>query len=141
MVRETVAGEENVFSATSLAASKVHPSAAAQTAPAAPTEEKRVLVLCASGATSSMLAKAIEKGAKKRNVPVESTAMAYGQHKDIITDFDLIVLAPQMASMYDELKHDCDEKGVKSATTSSREYVGLTRDPDKVLDFALHCMA
>ncbi len=130
--------------AASLAAAKASPSAAAQgaqTAPAAPTEEKRVLVLCASGATSSMLAKAIEKGAKKRNVPVESTAMAYGQHKDIITDFDLIVLAPQMASMYDELKHDCDEKGVKSATTSGREYVGLTRDPDKALDFALGCMA
>lgn len=130
--------------AASLAAAKASPSAAAQgaqTAPAAPTEEKRVLVLCASGATSSMLAKAIEKGAKKRHVPVESTAMAYGQHKDIITDFDLIVLAPQMASMYDELKHDCDEKGVRSATTSGREYVGLTRDPDKALDFALGCMA
>lgn len=122
---------------------KATPAAApaAEAASAAPTEEKRVLVLCASGATSSMLAKAIEKGAKKRHVPVESTAMAYGQHKDIITDFDLIVLAPQMASMYDELKHDCDEKGVKSATTSGREYVGLTRDPDKALDFALGCMA
>lgn len=107
----------------------------------APTEEKRVLVLCASGATSSMLAKAITKGAAAKGAPVESIAMAYGQHKDIITDFDLIILAPQMASMYDELKHDCDAKGVKSATTSGREYVGLTREPEKALDFALTCMA
>lgn len=106
-----------------------------------PSDEKRVLVLCASGATSSMLAKAITKGAEHRHAPVESIAMAYGQHKDIITDFDLIVLAPQMASMYDELKSDCDAKGVKSATTSGREYVGLTRDPDKALDFALALMA
>ncbi|MCR5439693.1 MAG: PTS lactose transporter subunit IIBC [Selenomonas sp.] len=106
-----------------------------------PNDEKRVLVLCASGATSSMLAKAITKGAEHRHAPVESIAMAYGQHKDIITDFDLIVLAPQMASMYDELKSDCDAKGVKSATTSGREYVGLTRDPDKALDFALALMA
>lgn len=106
-----------------------------------PSEEKRVLVLCASGATSSMLAKAITKGAEHRHAPVESIAMAYGQHKDIITDFDLVVLAPQMASMYDELKSDCDAKGVKSATTSGREYVGLTRDPDKALDFALALMA
>lgn len=106
-----------------------------------PADEKRVLVLCASGATSSMLAKAITKGAEKRHAPVESIAMAYGQHKDIISDFDLIILAPQMASMYDELKHDCDAKGVKSATTSGREYVGLTREPDKALDFALGLMA
>ncbi|WP_303815954.1 PTS lactose transporter subunit IIBC [Selenomonas ruminantium] len=106
-----------------------------------PQEEKRVLVLCASGATSSMLAKAITKGAQERHAPVESIAMAYGQHKDIITDFDLVVLAPQMASMYDELKTDCEAKGVKSATTSGREYVGLTRDPEKALDFALALMA
>lgn len=104
-------------------------------------KEKYVLVLCASGATSSMLANAISKGAKARGVKVDSIAMAYGQHKEKITDFDLIVLAPQMASMYDELKKDCDAKGVKSATTSGVEYVNLTRNPDAALDFALKLMA
>lgn len=102
-----------------------------------PKTEKKVLVLCASGATSSMLAKAIVKGAKAANAPVDSIAMAYGQHKDCITDYDLIVLAPQMASMFDELKHDCDEKGVPAATCSGKEYVGLTRDPAGALKFAL----
>lgn len=102
-----------------------------------PKTEKKVLVLCASGATSSMLAKAIVKGAKAADAPVDSIAMAYGQHKDCITDYDLIVLAPQMASMFDELKHDCDEKGVPAATCSSKEYVGLTRNPAGALEFAL----
>ena len=32
--------------------------------------------------------------------------MAYGQHKDLINEFDLIVLAPQMASMFKELEED-----------------------------------
>lgn len=104
---------------------------------AVPKTEKKVLVLCASGATSSMLAKAIVKGAKAADAPVDSIAMAYGQHKDCITDYDLIVLAPQMASMFDELKHDCDEKGVPAATCSGKEYVGLTRDPAGALKFAL----
>ena len=104
---------------------------------AVPKTEKKVLVLCASGATSSMLAKAIVKGAKAADAPVDSLAMAYGQHKDCITDYDLIVLAPQMASMFDELKHDCDEKGVPAATCSGKEYVGLTRNPAGALEFAL----
>lgn len=104
---------------------------------AVPKNEKKVLVLCASGATSSMLAKAIVKGAKAADAPVDSIAMAYGQHKDCITDYDLIVLAPQMASMFDELKHDCDEKGVPAATCSGKEYVGLTRNPAGALEFAL----
>lgn len=98
---------------------------------------RNVLVLCASGATSSMLAKAIAKGAKARNLPIESIAMAYGQHKEQITDFDLIVLAPQMGSMFEELKHDCDEKGVKAVTMSGKKYVDLTRNPDEALNFAL----
>ncbi|MGN8833409.1 PTS lactose transporter subunit IIBC [Selenomonas montiformis] len=135
---ETATPEDAVLAAEAIEAGQKEEAAPQQ---AVPKEEKRVLVLCASGATSSMLAKAIEKGAKKHDVPVESIAMAYGQHKDIINDFDLIVLAPQMASMYDELKHDCDAQGVKSATTSGREYVSLTRDPDKALDFALALMA
>lgn len=135
---ETATPEDAVLAAEAIEAGQKEEAAPQQ---AVPKEEKRVLVLCASGATSSMLAKAIEKGAKKHGAPVESIAMAYGQHKDIINDFDLIVLAPQMASMYDELKHDCDAQGVKSATTSGREYVSLTRDPDKALDFALALMA
>jgi PTS system lactose-specific IIC component len=97
-----------------------------------------VLVLCASGATSSMLAKSIAKGAKEKGINLDSIAMAYGQHKEKITDFDLIVLAPQMASMYDELKRDCDAKGVKSATTSGKEYVKLTRESEAALNFALN---
>lgn len=99
-----------------------------------------VLVLCASGATSSMLAKSIARGATEKGVNLDSIAMAYGQHKEKMTDFDLIVLAPQMASMYNELKRDCDAKGVKSATTSGAEYVKLTRDSLAALNFVLNAI-
>ena len=108
------------------------------TASQSPDKELAVLVLCASGATSSMLAKSIAKGAKEKNYNMDSIAMAYGQHKEKITDFDLIVLAPQMASMYDELKRDCDAKGVKSATTSGKEYVKLTRESEAAFNFAFN---
>ena len=100
-------------------------------------KELSVLVLCASGATSSMLANSISKGAIAKNIKLESIAMAYGQHKEVITDYDLIILAPQMASMYKELEKDCSAKGVKSATTSGVEYVKLTRDSLGALKFAL----
>ena len=100
-------------------------------------KELSVLVLCASGATSIMLANSISKGAKAKNIKLESIAMAYGQHKEVITDYDLIILAPQMASMYKELEKDCSAKGVKSATTSGVEYVKLTRDSLGALKFAL----
>lgn len=102
--------------------------------------KKSVLVLCANGATSSMLANAIAKGAKEANVEVASTAMAYGQHKSIIQEFDLIVLAPQMGSMYDELQGDCAATGCKAATTEGAQYVALARNPEQALEFVLTLM-
>lgn len=100
-------------------------------------EGKKVLVLCANGATSGMLAKSINKGAEAESLPVSATAMAYGQHKSVIADFDLIVLAPQMSSMLGELEADVAGQGVKAASTSGAIYVKLTRDPVGALKFAL----
>ena len=96
-----------------------------------------VLVLCANGATSGMLANAIAEGAKQKNMDLESTARAYGQHKEVLDQFDLIILAPQMASMLDELKVETDKAGIKSVSTGGKEYVGLTRNPEEALKFAL----
>ena len=96
-----------------------------------------VLVLCANGATSGMLANAIAEGAKLKNMELESTAMAYGQHKEVLDQFDLVILAPQMASMLDELKAETDKAGIKSISTGGKEYVTLTRNPEEALVFAL----
>ncbi|OTO52104.1 PTS transporter subunit EIIC [Enterococcus faecium] len=97
--------------------------------------QKNVLVLCANGATSSMLANAIKKGAKARAIDIESTAMAYGQHKDLINEFDLIVLAPQMASMFKELEEDVKNYKTKAVSTSGVEYVALAKAPNQAVDF------
>ena len=96
-----------------------------------------VLVLCANGATSGMLANAISDGAKQENINLESKAMAYGQHREILDQFDLIILAPQMASMLDELLIETDKVGIKAISTGGKEYVGMTRDSKKALELVL----
>ncbi|MBO1300026.1 MULTISPECIES: lactose-specific PTS transporter subunit EIIC [unclassified Enterococcus] len=99
------------------------------------TSKKNVLVLCANGATSSMLANAIKKGAGLEGIDLDSIAMAYGQHKDVIGDFDLIVLAPQMASMLKELEKDTENYSTKAVSTSGAEYVSLAREPKEAVRF------
>lgn len=99
--------------------------------------ELKVLVLCANGATSGMLATAIKKGATERELDVETNAMAYGQHRDIIANYDLCILAPQINSMYDDLEKETKSIKTKIITTNGPEYVGLTRDPQKALYFAI----
>lgn len=94
-----------------------------------------VLVLCAGGGTSGILANALNKLAKERKLPLQATARAYGQDMDLIEDMDLVILAPQMDSQKGNLKKITDKYGVTMVTTTGREYIQLTQDGDKALKF------
>lgn len=92
-------------------------------------------MLCAGGGTSGILANALNKLAKERNLPLSAAARAYGQDMDLIKDMDLVILAPQMDSQKDNLKKITDKYGVKLVTTTGREYIHLTQDGDDALAF------
>ncbi|GAB6891780.1 lactose-specific PTS transporter subunit EIIC [Geobacillus stearothermophilus] len=98
---------------------------------------KNVLVLCAGGGTSGLLANALKKAAAEYNVPIIAGAGAYGSHNDILKDFDLVILAPQVASNYEVIKKDTDRLGIKLVSTSGQEYIELTNNPKKAIDFVL----
>ena len=99
------------------------------------TEQTNVLVLCAGGGTSGLLANALNKAAEEYNVPVKAAAGGYGAHMDIMKDYHLIILAPQVASNYEDIKQDTDRLGIKLAKTQGVEYINLTRDGKAALDF------
>lgn len=98
-------------------------------------DEVSVLVLCAGAGTSGLLANALNKGAKEYDVPVVAGAGAYGAHQEIMGSYDLIILAPQVVSNYDDIKADADRLNVKLVKTKGKEYISLTRDPKAALDF------
>ncbi|MGH2087413.1 PTS lactose transporter subunit IIBC [Aerococcus urinaeequi] len=98
-------------------------------------DEVSVLVLCAGAGTSGLLANALNKGAKEYDVPVVAGAGAYGAHQEIMGNYDLIILAPQVVSNYDDIKEDADRLNVKLVKTKGKEYISLTRDPKATLDF------
>ena len=59
---------------------------------------------------------------------------------DMLKDFDLVILAPQVASNYEDLKKDTDKLGVKAVAVEGKKYIELTRNPDKALDFVLEIL-
>lgn len=101
---------------------------------------KRVLVLCAGGGTSGLLANALAKGAKSHDINMLTAANSYGAHVDLLKDFDLVILAPQVASNYEDLKKDADRFGVKVVAVEGKKYIELTRDPDKALEFTMETL-
>ena len=99
------------------------------------TKETNVLVLCAGGGTSGLLANALNKAAAEYNVPVKAAAGGYGAHREMLPEFDLVILAPQVASNYEDMKAETDKLGIKLASTEGVQYIQLTRDGKGALDF------
>lgn len=132
-----------VIEQTAAVTASVEPTAAAaeskpvadQPEPAADASAKKdvdglkVLVLCAGAGTSAMLANAIKEGAAQTGENIASSAGAYGQHTAIMDQYDVIVLAPQVRSYYNDMKADTDRLGIKLLAPRGKEYIDLTRDP------------
>ena len=99
------------------------------------TEETNVLVLCAGGGTSGLLANALNKAAEEYKVPVKAAAGGYGAHREMLPEFDLVILAPQVASNFEDMKAETDKLGIKLAKTEGAQYIKLTRDGKGALAF------
>lgn len=99
------------------------------------TKETNVLVLCAGGGTSGLLANAFNKAAAEYNVPVKAAAGGYGAHREMLPEFDLVILAPQVASNFDDMKAETDKLGIKLVKTEGAQYIKLTRDGKGALAF------
>lgn len=132
--------QEEVMPNEELIAPELDGDVAIQASESTIKDEKNVLVLCAGGGTSGLLANALENGANEYNVPVTAAAGSYGTHNDIMKDFDLIILAPQVASNYEDIKKDADRLGVKLVKTKGKEYISLTNNPKGALDFVLNTL-
>lgn len=127
--------EQTAASAETTAAAADSKPVADQPEPAADASAKKdvdglkVLVLCAGAGTSAMLANAIKEGAAQTGENIASSAGAYGQHTAIMDQYDVIVLAPQVRSYYNDMKADTDRLGIKLLAPRGKEYIDLTRDP------------
>ncbi len=99
------------------------------------TDQVNVLVLCAGGGTSGLLANALNKAAAEYNEPVKAAAGSYGAHREILPQYQLVILAPQVASNYEDMKAETDKLGIRLAKTEGGQYIKLTRDGQGALEF------
>ncbi|CAJ1173703.1 lactose/cellobiose PTS transporter subunit IIB [Companilactobacillus nantensis] len=138
--KDQVASVEGSSDDSSNVATDAVVATAAGDIPLGLTKDKKnlnILVICAGGGTSGILANALNKMAKEKDLPVEAAAAAYGAHSDLLPDMDVTVLAPQMDAMKDSLKQEADKSDVKMITTTGKQYIDLTRHADKALSFII----
>lgn len=128
-VEQTTASVETTAAATDSKPVADQPEPAADASAKKDVDGLKVLVLCAGAGTSAMLANAIKEGAAQTGENIASSAGAYGQHTAIMDQYDVIVLAPQVRSYYNDMKADTDRLGIKLLAPRGKEYIDLTRDP------------
>lgn len=103
-------------------------------------EETNVLVLCAGGGTSRQLANSLNRGAKEYGIKLSAAGAQYGAHDDMLPNFDLVVLAPQVATNYADLKKDTDKLGIGLEKTDGEQYISLIQDPEGALKFVFQAL-
>lgn len=128
-VEQTTASVETTAAAAGSEPVTNQPEPAADASAKKDVDGLKVLVLCAGAGTSAMLANAIKEGAAQTGENIASSAGAYGQHTAIMDQYDVIVLAPQVRSYYNDMKADTDRLGIKLLAPRGKEYIDLTRDP------------
>ena len=128
-VEQTTAAVEPTAAAADNKPVADQPEPAADASAKKDVDGLKVLVLCAGAGTSAMLANAIKEGAAQTGENIASSAGAYGQHTAIMDQYDVIVLAPQVRSYYNDMKADTDRLGIKLLAPRGKEYIDLTRDP------------
>ncbi|EKF51280.1 PTS sugar transporter subunit IIB [Lactococcus garvieae] len=96
---------------------------------------KQILLTCGAGASSGFMAAAARKAAKKLGADVEVKAKSETEVPTLLPEIDLLLVAPHLKYMIDEVKELCQANNVKYNVIPQRVYGSL--DGKGLIEFAL----
>ena len=96
---------------------------------------KQVLLTCGAGASSGFMAAAARKAAKKLGADVEVKAKSETEVAGLLPETDLLLVAPHLKYMIDEVKELCETNNVKYDIIPQRVYGSL--DGKGLIEFTL----
>lgn len=99
-------------------------------------EQFNIVVLCVGAGSSAMLANAIKEGANQaRFNNINTTASAYGAHKETISSAKIVIISPQLGSYKESLENEVSKNGGILLATKGKQYIELCNDYSKAFDF------
>lgn len=98
---------------------------------------KRIMLVCSTGMSTSLLVKKMKEAAIEQKMEVEIFAVAQSDMKNQ-KDVDIILLGPQVRFLLNEIKAKMNKKGIPVAVIDSVDYG--TMNGKKVLEKALKLM-
>lgn len=96
---------------------------------------KRILLVCSSGMSTSLLVIKMNLAAAKQGIEVEITAVAESELKKYSDKVDIVLLGPQVRFLLSKVKTFLDPKGVPVEVINSIDYG--TMNGENVLNRAI----
>lgn len=97
---------------------------------------KKVMLVCSSGSSTSLLVKKMQEAAAKRGInDMDIFAASQAEAKTHYDDTDVLLLGPQVRYLYKELQKNLEGKKIKVDVINSKDY-GMMNG-DAVLDQTL----
>lgn len=94
----------------------------------------KILLVCSTGMSTSMLVKRMEKYANSNNIDVKIEAASDSIFDKLIANYDVALLAPQIRYNKERLELIAKEKGVRVGVIDTVDYG--TMNEEKVLKLA-----
>ena len=98
----------------------------------------KILLTCAAGMSTSLVVEKMKKAAKKRDLEATIKAEALDKFEDVVEEYDVVLLGPQIRYKKDSFQKIGAEHDIKVEVIDSAAY-GMA-DGEKVLDQALELL-
>ncbi|MEI0603115.1 PTS sugar transporter subunit IIB [Brachyspira alvinipulli] len=96
---------------------------------------KKILLLCSAGMSTSMIVKKMQDKAKADNIDAEIEAASVSRFDELIDNYDIFLLGPQVKYLKTDLVKKANSKGKVLDVIDFKDYGKM--DGAKILEFAL----
>ncbi|KII75305.1 PTS sugar transporter subunit IIB [Vibrio renipiscarius] len=96
---------------------------------------KKIFLVCSAGMSTSMVVNKMRDAANNKGMEAEIKAYSISEFADVVDQYEICMVAPQIKYEFERLSGICAEKGVKCGQIGMMEYGML--NGAAVLDAAL----
>ncbi|MGF1735337.1 PTS sugar transporter subunit IIB [Photobacterium satsumensis] len=96
---------------------------------------KKILLMCTAGMSTSMMVQKMQESATEQNLEVEIEAYGSERFNDLVPEYDIVLLGPQLKYMHNEFKSRAEPYGKIVEVINPMDYAVM--NGQKVLSHAL----
>ena len=100
----------------------------------------KIFLVCSAGMSTSMVVNKMKDAAQKEGIEAEIKAYSQSEFNDVVDQYDVCLIAPQISYQFDHFNSICTQKGIACAKIEMTDYGMMKGDVILKQAVALHNM-